>query len=81
MTASSSFNPSITAIVVSSQGLSMFSRTFYLIGTSMEINHTCSRFSACTPHAIYPKVPYWDLPDFAQMVYLTLQAVLGLETL
>jgi hypothetical protein len=29
----------------------MFSRTFYLIGTSMEINHTCSRFFACTPHA------------------------------
>ena len=26
-------------------------------------------------------VPYWPLPDVAQMMYLTLQAVLGLETL
>ena len=25
--------------------------------------------------------PYWPIPDFAQMAYLTLQAVLGLETL
>jgi hypothetical protein len=24
---------------------------------------------------------YWPIPDFAQVVYLTLQAVLGLETL
>lgn len=25
--------------------------------------------------------PYWPIPDFAQMAYLTLQAVRGLETL
>jgi len=27
------------------------------------------------------RCPYWPIPDFAQMMYLTLQAVRGLETL